>query len=244
MTNEEIKARIEANETKVARAIALIEKCESKAAELKQRAAEMGIDFTDCPPGTRIEKHNHDLLFPILTAIDAKFGKCSEEANNFYWNIFVKYCDATEQAESNRKKIEKITATIDTQNAKLTRKEAAKIEFEALPEIIKTFLANWTARAIEYYMQHHDNSKNDMFRYRSAEYIKNAVEQDAQDKGIEISRKVTEKCGQITDAAGLKIGMNGTINGRIIGTTGSATVETILAGGYNIQCLHYRVLVK
>lgn len=244
MTNEEIKARIEANETKVARAIALIEKCEKKAAELKQRAAEMGIVFTDCPAGTRIEKHNHDLLFAVRAEVEAKFGKCSEEANNFYWNIFVKYCHAIEQAESNREKIAKITATIDAQNAKLTCKEAAKIEFEALPEIIKTFLANWTESAIEYYMQHHDNSKNDVFRYRSAEYIKTAIEQDAQKKGIEISRKVAAKCGQITDAAGLQIGMDGTINGRIIGTSVFATVETILAGGHTIQCLHYRVLVK
>lgn len=49
--------------------------------------------------------------------------------------------------------------------------------------------------------------------------------------------------GKITDAKGLTIGMNGELNGLVIGDKDSATVTTILAGGYNIQCLHYRVLV-
>jgi hypothetical protein len=56
--------------------------------------------------------------------------------------------------------------------------------------------------------------------------------------------RVKEKVGEITDAAGLHIGMNGEINGLVVGVKGSATINTILAGGHNIQCLHYRVLVK
>jgi hypothetical protein len=56
--------------------------------------------------------------------------------------------------------------------------------------------------------------------------------------------RVERKTGEITDAAGLHIGMNGEINGLVVGVKGSATVNTIGAGGYNIQCFHYRVLVK
>lgn len=59
--------------------------------------------------------------------------------------------------------------------------------------------------------------------------------------------------GQIVDATNLHIGMNGELNGYIIGTRGKAKVETIGAGGYNVdtivnvkhgQCFHFRVLVK
>ena len=49
--------------------------------------------------------------------------------------------------------------------------------------------------------------------------------------------------GVITDASGLFIGKTGGIEGLIRGTIGVARIETIGAGGYNIQCFHYRTLV-
>ena len=50
--------------------------------------------------------------------------------------------------------------------------------------------------------------------------------------------------GEITDAAGLKGGAKGDLNGYIIGTKGRAKVQTIGAGGYNIQCFHFRTLIN
>lgn len=59
--------------------------------------------------------------------------------------------------------------------------------------------------------------------------------------------------GEITDVNDLKVGMNGELNGIIIGTKGKCKVETIGAGGYNTdqivnvkhgQIYHFRVLVK
>lgn len=49
--------------------------------------------------------------------------------------------------------------------------------------------------------------------------------------------------GDITDASSLHVGKNGSINGTIVGKLEKAVVETIMAGGYNVQVLHYRVLV-
>lgn len=59
-----------------------------------------------------------------------------------------------------------------------------------------------------------------------------------------IAHRVSNKCGEIIDASNLYIGLNGEPNGFIIGKKGRSVVETIVAGGYNIQILHYRVLVK
>ena len=49
--------------------------------------------------------------------------------------------------------------------------------------------------------------------------------------------------GQITDASNLKIGSKHDLNGFIVGTKGKAKVQTIDAGGYNIQCYHFRTLI-
>jgi len=57
-------------------------------------------------------------------------------------------------------------------------------------------------------------------------------------------QQVTKVVGEITDAEGLHFGYDSGINGLVVGKDGKARVETIDAGGYNIQCYHYRVLVK
>ncbi len=60
----------------------------------------------------------------------------------------------------------------------------------------------------------------------------------------DLVNRITSIVGTIQDAKGLSIGnQNGEINGFVIGDKGKANVETISAGGYNIQCFHYRVLV-
>lgn len=55
--------------------------------------------------------------------------------------------------------------------------------------------------------------------------------------------RVNKEVGAIVKALNLKVGVNGELNGIIQGENGKCKIETIYAGGYNIQCLHYRVLV-
>ena len=50
--------------------------------------------------------------------------------------------------------------------------------------------------------------------------------------------------GQITDASNLRVDGRGELGGIIIGTRGKASVRTIGAGGYNIQCFHFRTLIR
>ena len=56
--------------------------------------------------------------------------------------------------------------------------------------------------------------------------------------------RVNKAVGIILEAKALYVGVNGELNGYIKGEDGTCKIETIYAGGYNIQCLHYRVLVK
>lgn len=73
-----------------------------------------------------------------------------------------------------------------------------------------------------------------------AKYLKAEKDRKYQD----LVKRITSITGDIVDATGLYIGnKDGEINGIVVGEKASAKVQTISAGGYNIQCFHYRVLV-
>ena len=67
--------------------------------------------------------------------------------------------------------------------------------------------------------------------------------EDANAKYDDIINRTNEITGTITDATNLEVGEKGELNGFIIGERGTAKVHTIGAGGYNIQCFHFRTLV-
>lgn len=67
--------------------------------------------------------------------------------------------------------------------------------------------------------------------------------QEANRKYDFIIERTNAIVGTITDASRLEINAKGNLDGFIIGTKGTAKVETIGAGGYNIQCFHFRTLI-
>lgn len=60
---------------------------------------------------------------------------------------------------------------------------------------------------------------------------------------LNIVIRAWEKVGRLSEVRFSRMGGDGSFNGTVTGEKGSARIETILAGGYNIQRLHYRVLV-
>ena len=69
------------------------------------------------------------------------------------------------------------------------------------------------------------------------------LDKEADAKYDDIVNRTIELVGKIIDASNLSIGMKGDLNGVIEGEKGKAKVETIGAGGYNIQCFHFRTLI-
>lgn len=80
-------------------------------------------------------------------------------------------------------------------------------------------------------------------KYDKRGAVEKRVRRDMQDRKVYLIAKVEEKVGLITEVK-LHIGINYAPNGLVIGDKGSVRVESIEAGGWNIQCFHYRVLVK
>ena len=77
--------------------------------------------------------------------------------------------------------------------------------------------------------------------------IKARNERDGKNLILDLLKRVTKITGAVTDWSGLHLtqgNMGLVLNGVVIGEEGKARVESILAGGYAIQRLHIRTLVK
>lgn len=74
------------------------------------------------------------------------------------------------------------------------------------------------------------------------EKLEKYLSDDIKARYLKLIDEVTAITGVITDAKNLNID-NGELNGIIIGENGKAKVNTFSAGGWNIQCFHYRTKV-
>ena len=73
--------------------------------------------------------------------------------------------------------------------------------------------------------------------------ISKELDEEANAMYDDIIERTNREVGTIRDASGLSIGEKGELNGFIIGERGTAKVNTIGAGGYNIQRFHFRTLI-
>ena len=74
--------------------------------------------------------------------------------------------------------------------------------------------------------------------------LKKDLDEEANRKYDFIIERTNAIVGKITDASELHVGAKQDLNGYIIGERGTAKVQTIGAGGYNIQCFHFRTLIN
>lgn len=117
------------------------------------------------------------------------------------------------------------------------RRNSTKEEYDAREkdyrEKKKAFHSQWS------WFESFCDYKNNL----DVERLTKVLKQDADAKYDFIIERTNAIVEEITDASGLSVGDKGDLNGYIIGTKGTAKVQTIGAGGYNIQCFHYRTLI-
>lgn len=87
---------------------------------------------------------------------------------------------------------------------------------------------------------HMDGIRNEKDRL---DWLEKTLQNEKIAKLIDLITRINDIVGTITDASHLRVSQVGNLNGFIDGKKGRAKVETIGAGGYNIQCFHYRTLV-
>ena len=81
------------------------------------------------------------------------------------------------------------------------------------------------------------------FLFKTDSQIHTENTRDAESAILNLLNRVKAITGEVTDWGRLEI-RGGVLNGFVVGKEGRCVVETIGAGGYNIQRYHLRVLVK
>lgn len=182
------------------------------------------------------------------------------DENKKYW----KSCDIKhlkEDIENGKKKLEEKKATLKKWQDKLEEVNETDKIIRKIPEQLYKLMEQIREEMIKERTEFRDTMikdysemKRNEFRekYRYADFYKvyyqtdedivKEANRDSKYYIIDLVHRVTKKVGEITKWELWDAGNE--LNGWVWGTRGRAEIETILAGGYNIQCLHNRVLVK
>ncbi len=230
-------------EVKLAKALETVAKKEKLVAKREAKAAKLEAVLTK----------NGWSTDPMAYA-----GQCWNEAFSASYD----YRDAVRELRETKLKLvdAKITAEIyeEKLQKQLEKEELIKTEVpEAFKQAKEELVNSWTAQDLANKKQMKALQKKldykefrEIYKYsqqealeKTEEQFRKANERDAQKWLLDLYNRVKDVTGEVTDATGVKWAGKA-LNGIVKGTNGTAVVETIGAGGYNIQRYHLRVLVK
>ena len=196
--------------------------------------------------------------------LDTKFlaNSDSTEARALKWDI-EHYSDDISRLE---REIAETTLDLDNYKKQLTGlMERVSVLITDMPDVLKKLQKEFVMRWDKWDMERRDKIISDyceldykefsrkythadvVFKSKSDEQIHDDNVQAAENLIIDLIYRVRKITGEITDWSNIRAtaGKGGFIvlNGTVVGKEGIACVESITAGGYNIQRLHIRVLV-
>ena len=186
----------------------------------------------------------------------------SPEALTLKWDI-EHYTDDISRLE---REIAETTLTLDNYRKQLTGLvERVSVLITDMPDVLKGLQEELVERWDKWDIERRDRIQSDyreldykefsrkyahadvMFKSKSDEQIHDDNVQASENLIIDLIYRVRKITGEITDWSDIRAstGTGGftVLNGTVIGKEGVACVESITAGGYNIQRLHIRVLV-
>lgn len=240
MTSVELQERLTKAEEKVAKCEATIERhkkqAEKKLQIVRDHGWENGLEDDRCYRG---DNYNFDALSAI---------------SDYHWKL--------EDIESAEEKLEDAKKVVANWKEKLDKQVERELTLanevpEAFKQAREILVERWTAGDIEARdimlqkrkeLDHKEFRK--LYRYSEEEALKHTDEEfrkieerEADMWLLNLYNRVKEITGEATDAKHIHWGGK-CLDGYVVGKKGIAEVETIGAGGYNIQRFHLRVLVK
>ena len=196
--------------------------------------------------------------------LDTKFlaNSDSPEVRTLKWDI-EHYTDDISRLE---REIAETTLTLDNYRKQLTGlMERVSVLITDMPDVLRKLQEELVMRWDKWDIERRDKIIAD---YRELDYkecsrkythadvvLKSKTDEQIHDDNVQASEdliidliyRVRKITGEITDWSNIRasVGTGGftVLNGTVIGKEGIACVESITAGGYNIQRLHIRVLV-
>ena len=203
----------------------------------------------------KIEK-KQNTISKKMNLIAKKQGKCEEYEITCLKEDINRLNDEITETKASLEKYEKQLAGEMEKESMLTTE---------IPESMKKMQTELVEEWDAYDIEHRDQIKADRramsyddwcnkyscyersnLRYQTNEQIHNNNEKDAKAMILNLYNRVKAITGEVTDWDGLQCeagNIGAVLTGYVIGKEGRAEVETILAGGYNIQKLHVRTLV-
>lgn len=123
---------------------------------------------------------------------------------------------------------------------------------------LNQFINEWKELSVNYYkdlfsIKHEISCSDFIANYGKGDYllvdgyniemVTDMINKDAIQRKADFLKRISKKVGKI-ESVDLHMANNMEINGTAKGDKGEAKVSSIIAGGWNIQKAHYRVLVK
>lgn len=236
--SEELKKKLEKAQENVAKRQKTIERQKTQLEKKKEAARKLG-----CDPETENAR-----------------DYAGQRDHSKYWAL----CDVSdkqqeiEESYKKLKELERIAANWEEKlNAQVALERTYEFEMPVIFQQCKEDLTeDWTATDIRRRKIMKENRAKlswDEFRKlysygqeqeynKTDEEFRKANARDAELFIIDLYNRVKAITGEVTDWRNIHY-HGKALNGLVIGKQGTAKVETILAGGYNIQRLHMRVLV-
>ena len=205
-----------------------------------------------------------ELIAKKQNILDTKYlvNPDSPEARTLKWDI-EHYTDDISRLE---REISKTTLDLDNYRKLLTGlMERVSVLITDMPDVLRKLQEELVMRWDKWDIERRDKIIADyreldykgfsrkythadvVFKGKSDEQIHDDNVQASEDLIIDLIYRVRKITGEITDWSNIRAtaGTGGftVLNGTVIGKEGIACVESITAGGYNIQRLHIRVLV-
>ena len=223
MDIEKLQERIDKAQEKIDKKLNTIEKA-------KIRIEKLNAKLEKC------KYHNDEELY-------SEEGKKNSTSDEWFesWQTILKLKDAHNSITSNLKEIKKTEETLKKYQNQMVKENNNLNKVENIPEILKNL--------IEKIIEENDKlAMNDPKEIRSSEEIHKDNVEFANYLVLNLITRTENVVGEITLWNELRITAGShhlpVFNGIVNGTKGNAIIETIEAGGWNVQRWHLRVLVK